>query len=487
MRILVAEDHPDLLDVTREVLQNEGHQVTAVADGLSAKELLESGVIFDLVITDVNMPRLGGRELTLWIKTCDRTEIRGLKVIMATGHSDMKSRLADAILIKPFSIQALVETVNKVAPQSRFFAANPDDNPALKRANAKIVDIAGRKKRIDTSLADEILTAYYKEMGYADDYRGQGLLSPDGNRKVVLKGRNIQTFSGGRGKWAKQRSISKIEAAETLLAKAREDLGIRIAGKSALEDLKDHRQAKAEKKKVKLKKSELEKLAKLATLVHVSQELTPNEKLAAIGEALDLMEQFDQYYPQYLETIPEDADPKALRQQIQKQCSVKNPPVVLLEEGYEYVEWEEDGFPISLKRVPQGIVIQIGSTFHPIDPFGMRVMHSLMAGDGDSEGYISGAIHTSRERVPVPALFMITSKEKQKGAGTRMLRLFCNLVRGLGFSSFVAEGVGSEGQQFFSQLEKKGHIDILGRGANWIIRCSNISEDPAQMRLFPQG
>src|SRR5574340_1313740 len=67
-RLLVVDDYPAMRRLMRSVLAELGwRRVTEAADGLAALALLR-GMPFDLVITDIHMPRLNGFELLAAIK-----------------------------------------------------------------------------------------------------------------------------------------------------------------------------------------------------------------------------------------------------------------------------------------------------------------------------------------------------------------------------------------------------------------------------------
>jgi CheY-like chemotaxis protein len=61
-RILVAEDEPAYAELIKVVLEEAGHQVTTAADGAEAWEQLQRQP-FDLLLTDIRMPRMDGLEL----------------------------------------------------------------------------------------------------------------------------------------------------------------------------------------------------------------------------------------------------------------------------------------------------------------------------------------------------------------------------------------------------------------------------------------
>jgi PAS domain S-box-containing protein len=116
-RILVVEDEPMLRDLARRALSRKGYDVVVVTDGASALRLLEGDTPrFDLVLTDVVMPKLNGKELAdrAWSK------FPGLPVLFMTGYSpqDVLKRglvIAGASFIqKPFTSEALVEAVERM-------------------------------------------------------------------------------------------------------------------------------------------------------------------------------------------------------------------------------------------------------------------------------------------------------------------------------------------------------------------------------------
>ncbi len=59
-RILVADDDSVTLDLIKRALEGDGHEVITVGDGSEACQRLEDGEVFDLIVTDVDMPELDG-------------------------------------------------------------------------------------------------------------------------------------------------------------------------------------------------------------------------------------------------------------------------------------------------------------------------------------------------------------------------------------------------------------------------------------------
>ncbi|CAA7625907.1 SpoIIE family protein phosphatase [Magnetospirillum sp. UT-4] len=105
-RILVADDSAQNRDVLVQYLTREGHQVTAVADGLAAYDAVTAQP-FDLVLLDMIMPGMNGDEVLKAIKSSP--DLRALPVIMvsALDESDNIARCieigAEDYLSKPFN------------------------------------------------------------------------------------------------------------------------------------------------------------------------------------------------------------------------------------------------------------------------------------------------------------------------------------------------------------------------------------------------
>ena len=115
--ILLAEDAAPVRSVAREVLRRHGYRVLTAADGRTALELADThpGTI-DLLITDVIMPELSGRQLA------DRLVERlpQLKVLFVSGYTDdaiVRHGILEpgiAFLQKPFSPESLARKVREV-------------------------------------------------------------------------------------------------------------------------------------------------------------------------------------------------------------------------------------------------------------------------------------------------------------------------------------------------------------------------------------
>ena len=113
-RILVVDDQEFMRDLLTETLRLDDYEVITAADGQDAVDLLERER-FDLVITDMVMPRLSGAEVMRSAKRIDPQ----IPVIVMTGYPSVEdaTRLvregAADYITKPFSIDAVRVAVAK--------------------------------------------------------------------------------------------------------------------------------------------------------------------------------------------------------------------------------------------------------------------------------------------------------------------------------------------------------------------------------------
>jgi CheY-like chemotaxis protein len=114
LRVLVAEDEPTNQVVVRAFLARLGHVATIVPDGLAALEALEDDV-FDVVVTDLRMPRLDGAGLLRALR--DRGTDHRVVLCTAEAGPDERALLddlgADALLEKPFTLEGLASALRR--------------------------------------------------------------------------------------------------------------------------------------------------------------------------------------------------------------------------------------------------------------------------------------------------------------------------------------------------------------------------------------
>jgi DNA-binding response OmpR family regulator len=119
VRILLVEDEAGLREGIVDLLETDGHEVTAVSDGVAGVEagLRES---FDLVLLDLMLPRLDGLEVSRRL----RAARPGMPILMLTARASEDDKVrgllegADDYVTKPFSARELLARVRVLGRRS---------------------------------------------------------------------------------------------------------------------------------------------------------------------------------------------------------------------------------------------------------------------------------------------------------------------------------------------------------------------------------
>jgi len=115
-RILVVEDENSLAEMMCEALSAEGHQVDAATNGARAREMLLDAQ-YDLIISDMKMPSMGGREFYDVVLQMNPDLAR--KIIFSTGDivspetSAFFQKVGNPFLTKPFNLNDLFRIVHR--------------------------------------------------------------------------------------------------------------------------------------------------------------------------------------------------------------------------------------------------------------------------------------------------------------------------------------------------------------------------------------
>jgi two-component system cell cycle response regulator CpdR len=114
-RILIAEDDAAVRELVVRALGEDGHKITATADGGQALDALQHDGGFDLLLADVKMPVMDGVALALAAGR-DRP---GMPIMLMTGYADQRERahgldaLVHDVIAKPFSIDQIRSAVRE--------------------------------------------------------------------------------------------------------------------------------------------------------------------------------------------------------------------------------------------------------------------------------------------------------------------------------------------------------------------------------------
>ena len=115
-RILLAEDDDAVRELVARALGEDGHALTATADGAAALEALDRrDGEFDLLLTDVKMPVMDGIALAL----AAGRDHPDLTIMLMTGYADQRERarsldaLVHDVISKPFSVEQIKGAVRE--------------------------------------------------------------------------------------------------------------------------------------------------------------------------------------------------------------------------------------------------------------------------------------------------------------------------------------------------------------------------------------
>ena len=125
IRILVAEDESDLNRFVSLSLKNNGYEVTSCLNGKDALDKMETEK-FDLVLTDIMMPKMDGFELAESIRSFEKD----IPIIFMTAKDDKLSKMTgyslgiDDYVVKPFDMDLLLMKIGAILRRARIKASN---------------------------------------------------------------------------------------------------------------------------------------------------------------------------------------------------------------------------------------------------------------------------------------------------------------------------------------------------------------------------
>ena len=152
-RILVVEPNRTNLGVTARRLAEAGYRVTTADNGESAiAELYRLPI--ELVLSELNMPRMSGAELARAIR--GEAQWNDIPVMLITGKSEPKGAVrayeagADDVILKPFHFEVLIARIERRIERARSVQRLKHDNAAL---DARVVERAIQIGELKDALA----------------------------------------------------------------------------------------------------------------------------------------------------------------------------------------------------------------------------------------------------------------------------------------------------------------------------------------------
>ena len=121
LKILLAEDDKDLNRYAGFCLRNGGYEVVSCADGEEALKAFESNK-FDLILTDIMMPKVDGFELAESVRLSDKN----IPIIFMTAKDDKPSQIMgygigiDDYVVKPFDMDVLLMKISVLLRRAKI-------------------------------------------------------------------------------------------------------------------------------------------------------------------------------------------------------------------------------------------------------------------------------------------------------------------------------------------------------------------------------
>jgi two-component system response regulator PilR (NtrC family) len=156
-RILIIEDEKSLKEVLRILLEEEGYEITAASNGLEGMDYIQND-IFDLVVTDIKMPKADGFEVLKKVKEISPSTIVIMITAFATTESTIEAMKLGAYdyIHKPFKIDEIRHVIQKA-----FEKKNLSEELSLLRE--KIKSSSGLENLVGKSLKmQELFTLIQK-------------------------------------------------------------------------------------------------------------------------------------------------------------------------------------------------------------------------------------------------------------------------------------------------------------------------------------
>ena len=120
-RILVVEDDKDLNRLVCSCLRGEGHDVTSAFDGEAALTHIGESK-FDLLLTDIMMPKVDGFDLAERAKLVDKN----MPIVFMTAKDDKPSQVLgyrlgiDDYIVKPFDVDVLIMKIGAILRRAKI-------------------------------------------------------------------------------------------------------------------------------------------------------------------------------------------------------------------------------------------------------------------------------------------------------------------------------------------------------------------------------
>lgn len=195
IRIFIVDDHKMFMEGIRALLRNEAH-FEFVGEALDGEDALSQlrAIPADILITDINMPKMDGTELTKRVKK----ELPELKVLVVTMDNDpgtideVLMAEAEGYILKNTGKEELVNALLQLADNGTFYSREIMEimmKSRMKRKASAEIELSPRETEIVRLIAQELSTAAIAEKLFISprtvDTHRQNILEKTGRKTIV--------------------------------------------------------------------------------------------------------------------------------------------------------------------------------------------------------------------------------------------------------------------------------------------------------------
>ena len=157
LKVLLVDDDEALRALLKEYLREKGMKVTSSKDGAEAMEAIEREKEgFDIVLTDLVLPRKGGLEILRHVKK--KTE--ATQVVIMTGYASLESAIesmregAFDYITKPFKLVELEIVINKIAERKKLIDENHHLAERVQSLYARLDLLKDNRSKLDRFISE---------------------------------------------------------------------------------------------------------------------------------------------------------------------------------------------------------------------------------------------------------------------------------------------------------------------------------------------
>lgn len=117
--VLTVDDSKSMRELLKLALSSQGFAVSQAVDGVHGLEVLREQAPPDVIITDINMPRMNGFEFIEGVRSTDA--YRAIPILVLTTESDAEKKArarkagATGWIVKPFDAAKLADAIRRVS------------------------------------------------------------------------------------------------------------------------------------------------------------------------------------------------------------------------------------------------------------------------------------------------------------------------------------------------------------------------------------